>query len=134
MFKKKVKLPKISKTDKRVGNFYFHVEDNYIKWGDVNGMMSHRCSLRSSRGLYLQWLLSENKEDMLKAYAVVMFNVFGCMPDAEFLEVVNKAATECVDRHPELYGIKPDISKEEDDAILKDTKEVEEAINEIKGE
>ena len=61
-----------------------------------------------------------------------MFNVLSCVPDAEFFDALNKASVDCVNRHKDLYGIKENIGKEEDDAILSEQKELNEAMEELK--
>ena len=45
-----------------------------------------------------------------------------------------KAAVACVNRHKEFYGIKDDVTAEEDAAIVKEEKELEEAVEEARKE
>lgn len=132
MFKKRIKTPKVSGKDRRVGNFIYHREEDYIKVFDINGVISHRYSILTSKGMSLLSIYEDGNETALQNYAVVMFNVLGCVPDGEFLQKVNEAALECINRHPELYGLKKDIGKEEDDAILQEERELEEAKEEIR--
>ena len=129
--KKKVK---VGKDDVRVGNFIFHSENGYVKVMDLSGFVSHRISGVIPKGRFVLAAMQDSKakEQWLHNYAAVMFNVLSCVPDAEFFERVNTAATECVQRHPELYGLKPDISDEEDKAIVESQRELDKAMSELK--
>lgn len=47
---------------------------------------------------------------------------------------MNKAVRECINRHKELYGIKEDLTDEEDAIILKEEQELHEAEEEVRKE
>lgn len=123
---------KISKGDYRVGNFVFHKEQGFVKVFDINSTVSHRIATSTTKGMYLALAIEEKKDVWLANYAALVFNALSCVPDAEFMEAVHKATIECVNRHANLYGINPDISKIEDDAITADQKELSREMEALK--
>lgn len=123
---------KINKSDKRIGNFVYHPENDAVKLSDISGLITHRVSTLIPKGQFIAGAIENDYDKWLEAYAVVMFNVLSCVPDEQFLNELNNAAVNCVERHPQLYGLKKDIDKAEDDAILKDQKEYHEAIESLK--
>ena len=126
---------KINKGDRRVGNFVYHLERDAVKVSDINGIVSHRISTFTPKGQFVAMAVEQkDKEDWLMAYAVTVFNVLSCVPDATFMEELNKSAKDCIERHPDIYGIKKDISKEEDDKVVADQKELHEAVESLKGD
>lgn len=132
--KLKIKKPKIASGDVRVGNFIYHKEEGYIKISDVAGMISHRLSIFIPKGRLLMEAMEQQTEGakrFLENYAVVMFNVMGCVVDNKFLAEINDAAHGAINRHKDIYGIKEDISDKEDNQILQEVKETQEAIKEL---
>lgn len=132
--KAKLRKAKFVAGDIRVGNFIFHKEDGYVKISDVAGMLSHRLSVLTPKGWLIADLMSQNTEAAkknLEQYAVVMFNVLGCIADNQFLSEINQSALDAVNRHKDLYGVKENISKQEDDQILQEVKETQEAIDQL---
>lgn len=124
---------KINKGDRRVGNFVYHLENNAVKVSDINGIVSHRISTFTPKGQFVAMAVEQkDKEDWLMAYAVTVFNVLSCVPDATFMEELNKSAKDCVERHPDIYGVKPGIDKTDDDKILENEKEVHDAVESLK--
>ncbi|MFA6718629.1 MAG: hypothetical protein WCS15_06085 [Prevotella sp.] len=123
---------KLSKNDRRVGNFVFTEEDNFIKIQDINGIVSHRISRKIVKGQFLEALLKESAEGTKLNYCTVMFNILGVIPDMQFYDEVIKSCNSCVERHKEMYGVKSDIDKAEDDSILKEEKELNDFTDEIK--
>lgn len=124
---------KINKGDRRVGNFIYHLEKEAVKVSDINGMVSHRISTFTPKGQFVAMAVEQkDKEDWLMAYAVTVFNILSCVPDATYLEELNKSAKDCIERHPEIYGIKKDIDKSDDDKIVDDQKELHEAVESLK--
>lgn len=128
----------------RVGNFFVKEESGHIKVRDLNDVSSHRVLLSIPKGQMLKSLLvaarngESQAKNFLHSYAVVMYNLLSCVPDDQFLLGINELAVECMNRHKELYGIKDDIAKSDDDAILEEEKELAEATadaeKEINGE
>lgn len=124
---------KINKGDRRVGNFVYHLEKNAVKVSDINGIVSHRISTFTPKGQFVAMAVEQkDKEDWLMAYAVTAFNVLSCVPDATFMEELNKSAKDCLERHPDIYGVKPGIDKADDDKILENEKEVHDAVETLK--
>lgn len=123
---------KINKSDMQVGNFVYHIEKDAVKVSDISGVVSHRISTLIPKGQFILGAIKEKQTKWLEAYAVVMFNALSCVSDEQFLTDVNKAAVDCISRHPQLYGLKPDIDKAEDDKILQNEKEVHEAVESLK--
>ena len=124
---------KISKKDVRVGNFAFHAESDFVKVYDINNIMSHRISTLTPKGKILAMALEDRdaNERWLMNYVAVMFNVLSCVPDPEFFADLNRAAEACLSRHKDLYGIKEDISEEEDAAILDGERNFQKAMDEF---
>lgn len=123
---------KINKDDTRVGNFVYHIERDAVKVSDINDVVSHRISTYTTKGQFILGAIKEKQTEWLEAYAVVMFNVLCCVTDEQFLNDVNKATVDCIGRHPQLYGLKSDIDKVEDDKILQNEKEVHDAVETLK--
>lgn len=137
--KLKLRKAKVVAGDIRIGNFIFHKEEGYVKIADTAGMMSHRISVLIPKGRLLaeaieQAKSTEGAKKFLESYSVVMFNVLGCVIDNQFLTELNEAAHKAVNRHKDLYGIKDDIDKKEDDIILGEVKKTQEAIKELRGD
>lgn len=125
---------KLDKRDVRVGNFVFTLEPDYIKVQDISLTVTHRISRNIARGQLLGMLLAEPEkyERDLRNYAALMFNLLCTVPDAEFYDDIYRASVRCVNRHKDIYGIKDDISEEEDAQIVREEKELHEAVEEIK--
>lgn len=116
------------KKDKRVGNFTIHKEPLHLKFSDLYGLVTHRVSTLIPKGRFLEMGIEQGQDAFLEAYCTVMHNVLSCVPDSDFLSELNKAAAECAERHKDLYNIKEDIDKKEDDAILEGQKELNEEL------
>lgn len=127
---------KLQRGDVRVGNFVFHAEKEHYKVQDINGVFSLRLYGGMPAAMMMRTGLSDpqGNENFLHGYAAVMYNVLSCVPDEEYLKAVNEAAIACVNRHKEFYGIKDDVTAEEDAAIVKEEKELEEAVEEARKE
>ena len=126
---------KLSSDDVRVGNFVIHTEKEHYKIRDINSVFSFRCANFTPIGqLFKAAILNmksgdKNSENFIHDYCAVMYNVLSVAPDYEFLSDAQKCALDCLNRHKDLYGIKDDISKEEDDKILKETADLLDAEN-----
>lgn len=127
---------KLQRGDVQVGNFVFHAEKEHYKVQDINGVFSLRLYGQMPAAMMMRTALSDPKENggFLHGYAAVMYNVLSCVPDEEYLKAVNEAAVACVNRHKEFYGIKDDVTAEEDAVIVKEEKELEEAVEEARKE
>jgi len=129
---------KLERGDVRVGNFVIHTENEHYKIQDINSVFSVRASIITPIGQLIKAALEnlkggdENSERFLHDYCAVFYNVLSVAPDYEFLGAIQKASVDCLNRHKDMYGIKDDISKEEDDRILKEEVELAEAEREAR--
>lgn len=126
---------KLSKDERQIGSFIYKKEAEHIKITDINGGVTHRISrkmLMSGRLLDIQ--LSNKETTFLHNYATMVYNFSGVLPDEEFMVAVNNACIACINRHKEFYGIKEDITSEQDKEILEEARETYEAIEELKKE
>lgn len=123
----------LDKRDFRVGNFVFTREPEHIKVQDIGQMVAHRISVHIAKGQLLDMMLADKEKyaKMLEMYAVSMYNVLSVAPDMTFYEEVYKSTEECARRHADVYGLKENVSDEEDAKILKEERELEEAKEEI---
>lgn len=121
-----------------MGNFVIHTENDHYKIQDINSTFSVRAAIITPIGQLIKAALvnlkggDENSESFLHDYCAVFYNVLSVAPDYEFLGAIQKAAVDCLNRHKDMYGIKDDISKEEDDRILKEEVELAEAEREAR--
>lgn len=117
--------------DYRVGNFVYHEEVDMVKVSDVSGACSHRVSKMIAKGRQLSLYLEsarkgdENARKALEMYAVGVFNVLCTVFDVEFLLIVSNAATECMERHKDIYGIKDDVTEESEREDIEAVRETE---------
>lgn len=125
---------KLDKRDVRVGNFVFTLEPNHIKVQDISLTVTHRISRNIARGQLLGMFLAEPEkyERDLRNYAALMFNLLCTVPDAEFYDDIYRASVRCVNRHKDIYGIKDDITEDEDAQIVREERELHAAMEEIK--
>ena len=78
--------------------------------------------------------LKEKKDQYLANYAAMTWLYSNIVTDEQFFLDIDKACVACVNRHKEFYGIKEDITPEQDKEILEESKEVYDAIEELKKE
>ena len=124
---------KLDKRDTRVGNFVYTDEGEHIKIQDINLTITHRINKRIAKGQLLEMMLAEKDEHKndLHNYATLIYNLLCTVPDVQFYEDINTAVLACVNRHKDIYGIKEDIGKEEDDAIVQEEKGIHEAVADV---
>ena len=125
---------KLSKDERQFGNFIIKNEAEYVKITDINGNMSHRLSKNLNMGQMLAIAIKDKQTAWLENYSALVWLFSNIVTDEQFFLDINKACGECVNRHPELYGIKTDVTAEEDAEMLKETKETQEFIEELKKE
>jgi hypothetical protein len=125
---------KLSKDERQIGNFVFKNEAEYIKISDINSNMTHRVSKSLNIGRMLEMALKEKNTNWLHNYAAMTWNFSNIVTDEQFFLDIDKACRECINRHKDLYGIKEDISTEEDSEILREAEEVYNEIEELKKE
>lgn len=125
---------KLSKDERQVGNFVYKNEPEYIKICDINSQMTHRVAKHLNIGRMLEMALKEKKDQYLATYAAMTWLYSNIVTDEQFFLDIDKACVACVNRHKEFYGIKEDITPEQDKKILEESKEVYGAIEELKKE
>lgn len=125
---------KLDKRDIRVGNFVYTKEPDHIKVQDISLTITHRINRHIAKGQLLEMMLEDSKkyENDLRNYAVLMYNLLCTVPDASFYEDINTAVLSCINRHKDVYGIKEDITPDEDAKILQEERELHEAVEDIK--
>lgn len=125
---------KLSKGERQIGSFIYKDEPGYIKISDINSAMTHRVSKHLNIGRLLEMALKERSDNYLANYASMTWLYSNIVTDEQFFMDINKACVDCVERHKEFYGIKDDITPEQDKEILDESKEVYGAIEELKKE
>ena len=123
---------KLSKDERQIGNFIYKNEDEHIKICDINSQMTHRVAKHLNIGRMLEMALKEKKDQYLANYAAMTWLFSNIVTDEQFFLDIDKACVDCVNRHKDFYGIKDDITTEQDAEILQEAKETYEAIEELK--
>ena len=120
---------RLQKGDYQVGNFIFHEEAGFIKVMAISGIVSWRVSLATSVGMLASQALHERYDNWLRTYAAMTFSQLCVVPDSQFFEQHAKLVNDQVAKHPEYYGKEqPTESKEEDDKILQEERELAEEL------
>ena len=125
---------KLSKDERQIGNFIYKNEPEYIKICDINSQMTHRVAKHLNIGRMLEMALKEKQDNYLANYAAMTWLFSNIVTDEQFFLDIDKACVDCVNRHKDFYGIKEDITPEQDKEILEESKEVYDAIEELKKE
>ena len=125
---------KLSKDERQIGNFIYKNEADHIKICDINSQMTHRVAKHLNIGRMLEMALKERKDNWLENYASMLWLFSNIVTDEQFFLDIDKACVDCVNRHKDFYGIKDDITTEQDAEILQEAKETYEAIEELKKE
>lgn len=123
---------KLSKDERRYGNFIYKNEEEYIKICDINSQVTHRVAKHLNIGRMLEMALKERQDTFLSNYAAMVWLFSNIVTDEQFFLDIDKACVDCVNRHKEFYGIEENISREKDKEILDETKAVQDAIEELK--
>ena len=128
---------KLEKGEVRIGNFFVKDEDNHIKLQDLNSVFSHRVSKAMPIGIWLSNVLVAGKKDAkwydsIKTYIGAMWSMFSVAPDEDFIMDCIRISKECMERHPDWYGVKPDAAPEEDAEALEEVKELTELEEDIR--
>ena len=125
---------KLSKGERQIGNFVWKNEAEHNKITDINSNLSHRVSKTLNIGRLLEMALKERHDNYLGNYASMVWLFSNIVTDEQFFLDIDKACVDCVNRHKEFYGIKEDITPEQDKEILQEVKETYDAIEELKKE
>ena len=125
---------KLSKDERQIGSFIYKNEPEHIKICDINSQMTHRVAKHLNIGRMLEMALKEKQDNYLANYAAMTWLYSNIVTDEQFFLDIDKACVDCVNRHKDFYGIKDDITTEQDAEILQEAKETYEAIEELKKE
>lgn len=130
---------KLEKGEQRFGNFICGIESDCIRVADINHTFMSVVNLQTARGQQLKEMLagawkSKNKRQFMEAYCTVMMQCSTCVVDYPLLTAMMQDSHDCIFRHKDVYGIKDEISKEEDDKILKEEVELAETEEEVRKE
>lgn len=125
---------KLSKDERQIGNFVFKNEQEFVKISDIGSQMTHRVAKHLNIGRMLEMALKERHDNWLRNYATMTWMYSNIVTDEQFFTDINAACVNCVNRHKDFYGITEDITPEADAEILQESKEVYEAIEEMKKE
>lgn len=123
---------KLAKNERQIGNFILKNEEHYMKVTDINSQMSHRVSKLLNIGRFLEMGYKEKSNENIHVYMALLWMFSNVIPDVEFAKDINNACVVCINRHKEFYGIKEDISTEEDTEILREAKETYDAVEKLK--
>ena len=123
---------KLSKDERQIGNFVFKNEENFVKICDINSQITHRVAKHLNIGRMLEMALKDKQDNWLSNYASLVWLFSNIVTDEQFFLDIDKACVDCVNRHKEFYGIDENISQEKDKEILDETKEIQEAVEELK--
>jgi hypothetical protein len=123
---------KLAKNERQIGNFILKNEEQYMKVTDINSQMSHRVSKLLNIGRFLEMGYKEKSNENIHVYMALLWMFSNVIPDVEFAKDINNACVACINRHKEFYGIKEDISTEEDSEILREAKETYDAVEKLK--
>lgn len=123
---------KLSKDERQFGNFVVKNEADYVKISDINSNLTHRISKMLLVGKMIEGAIDGKETEWIEHYATMVWYFSNIVADPQFFLDIHKACNDCAHRHPELYGIKTEVTEEEDAKILKEIKETEEIIEEIK--
>ena len=125
---------KLAKNERQLGNFVFKNEEDYIKICDINSQMTHRVAKHLNIGRMLETAMKDKHHNWLSNYAAMVWLFSNIITDEQFFLDIDKACIDCVNRHKEFYGIDEHITPEQDQEIIKEEKEMADAIEELKKE
>ena len=134
MKEKKVKKRRLSKGEIQLGGFLIKNEEAHIKISDASGYMTHRVSKFLNIGKMLEMALDEKQTGYLQNYCALVWAFSNVVTDPQFFLDIDKAVVDCINRHKDYYGIKEDISYDEDRKIVMEQKELHEDIEKLKAE
>ena len=135
---KKTGKVKLEANEVRVGNFFVCREENHMKIQDLNGVFHVRVMRQVAIGIWLEnmWSRAVNGDEgainTLKTYIATMWSVYSVVPDDGFITDALRSAKDSLGRHPEWYGIKADVTAEEDADALEEMEGVSEFEGDVK--
>lgn len=128
---------KLSRGERRIGNFVIGRESGHVKLSDIHGMYSIRVSTRMPIGIWLDNMLAlkDGGEGTIKTYVATMWSLLSAVPDDEMIHTLINETTACIERHRDWYGDKGEATPEEDAEALeqvKAMKDLEEQLMNLK--
>ena len=116
---------KLEKGEIRVGNFFVKDEPEFIKIQDLNAVFTYRIGKTTPAGIWAANMLKQGEggEKSLLTYIGTLWSIFSPAPDDEYVRALLGAASDCLKRHPEWYGL-PEVSDKEDRKIIKEEREL----------
>lgn len=120
----------LQKGDYRTGNFVFHRENRFIKVMAVSGIVSWRISTDTAAGRLISIALQEKRDAWLQTYAAMNLSQLCVVPDSDYFVRIAELINSQTAQHPEFYGKEKTESKDEDDKILQEERELQEAVAE----
>ena len=125
---------RLSKGEIQLGGFLVKNEEAFIKISDSAGYMTHRVSKFLNIGRMLDMALDEKQTKFLEDYCALAWVFSNVMPDTQFFLDIDRACVDCLNRHKDYYGIKEDISHDEDRKIIMEQKDLNDEIEKLKNE
>lgn len=125
---------KLTKNDYRVGNFVFSNYSETVQVQDISSTICVKLSKRTPVARLVEGALEERNDAFLGNFATMAYYVNGVVPDVEFWTAMNGVIQDCINRHPEIYGIKKDVDDAADANIIHEEKEAHEAIEKLRAE
>lgn len=108
----------------RVGNYIVKDMEDRVVIEDIGGLVSHSVSKNIAKGLFLKGAYDRREDaNFMEVYSALMMNVLSAVPDPQYIDDLCRVTNECIERHPELYGLDPAVTPEKDAEILADEKE-----------
>ena len=127
---------KLDFNEKRIGNFILRSDADYIKICDLNRKFIYSVSKDVPVGMFLSQSYDDFKDEQTSKgignYIGVMWAFFSAVPDVQFLEEAYKSAVDCIERHPEAYGVIRDDSDGADERAIDSVKEMKQLEEEMK--
>lgn len=122
----------LQRKDYRVGNFIFHEENYHVKVMAISSIVSWRIGNDTAIGQMVKIAIKEHHDNWLKTYAAMIFSQLMIVPSGDFFEKHAKLLNDQTAAHPEFYGKSAEqISKEEDDKIVEEERELHDAVEEV---
>jgi hypothetical protein len=125
---------KLAKNERQIGNFILKNEEFYMKVQDISSQITHRVSKLLNIGKFLEMAYKEKSNENIHVYMALLWMFSNVIPDVDFAKDINAACVACINRHKDFYGIKEDISAEEDAEILREAEETYDSIEKLKEE
>lgn len=122
----------LTKNDYRVGNFVYSNYSDHVAFSDINRTVQTKVSKRTLVGRMLEEAIKSKNGNFLHNYAGVLYYLNGIAPDRQFIEEAFKAAESCLKRHPDLYGMKDDITDKEDAEVIQEEKDLREFEDDVR--